>query len=165
MQAAGEEAHRAAVIKDWTVVVWASGNLECGIISKPTRQAAIRDGKDVVVSRGEISLSISVDPRDPPPHYRVSYQSGYPFRRNSAATLNIDNQAYTLIVGMAEENSEWAWPPSTEDDSKVVDAMKRGLNAVITATSRRGTDVKDTFSLLGVTDALKLAEQRCSVNP
>ena len=165
MQAAGEEAYRVAVIKDWTVVVWASGDLECGIISKPRRQVAIRGGKEAVVRRGKISLSISVDPRDPPPHYRVSYQSGYPFRQNSAATLNIDNQAYTLIVGTAEENSEWAWPPSAEDDNKVVDAMKMGLNAVITATSRRGTEVKDTFSLLGVTDALKLAEQRCAVNP
>ena len=165
MQAAGEEAYRAAVVKDWTVVVWASGDPECGIISRPTRRAAIRGGKEAVAGRGGSSLSVSVDPGDPPPHYRVSYRSGYPFRRNSAAALSIDGQAFRLMVGATEADSEWAWPPSAEDDGKVVDAMKRGLSAVITAASRRGTEVRDTFSLLGVTDALKLAERRCAVNP
>ena len=163
-QAVGEELVGVDNVKDWTVYQTSSGDLECGIISKPTQQVAIRDGKEVVVRRGQIMLAVSVDPKDPPPHYRVSYQSGYPYKQNSTVTLNIDNESYTLEIGRTEVDNEFAWPPSAEDDNQVVNAMKKGLNAVLTATSRRGTETKDTFSLLGVSDALKIAEQRCSVN-
>lgn len=164
MQAVGEELRGVDHIKDWTIYMTTADDLECGIISLPKQQLAIRDGKEVEVKRGEIYLAVSVDPKDPPPHYRVSYQSGFPFKQNSTVTLNIDNESYTFEVGRTEVDNEFAWPPSPEDDNKVVDAMKKGLNAVLTATSRRGNEIRDTFSLLGVSDALKIAEQRCSVN-
>ena len=40
--------------------------------------------------------------------------------------------------------------------------MKRGTEAVLTARSERGTQTKDTFSLLGFTAAIEDAEKRCS---
>jgi len=39
--------------------------------------------------------------------------------------------------------------------------MKRGVDAVLTARSTRGTQTKDTFSLLGYTAAVEEAEKRC----
>ncbi|MEM6375482.1 MAG: invasion associated locus B family protein, partial [Pseudomonadota bacterium] len=54
-----------------------------------------------------------------------------------------------------------AWPASTSDDAKIVAAMKRGTDAVLTARSSRGTVTKDTFSLLGFTAALDEADSRC----
>ena len=39
--------------------------------------------------------------------------------------------------------------------------MKRGVDAVLTARSSRGTQTKDTFSLLGYTAAVEEAEKRC----
>ena len=45
---------------------------------------------------------------------------------------------------------------------KIVTAMKRGTEAVLTARSERGTQTKDTFSLLGFTAAIEDAETRCT---
>ena len=39
--------------------------------------------------------------------------------------------------------------------------MKRGAEAVLTARSARGTQTKDTFSLLGFTAAIEDADKRC----
>ncbi len=149
-------------VKDWTVYQSTSGEMECGIISKPKESINTRNGKLAVVKRGDILLAVTIDPKLPKPHYLISFQSGYPFKQASTVTMRVDNTSFTLEVGKTEADAEWAWPAA--DDGRIVNAMKKGINAVLTAVSRRGTDTKDTFSLLGVTDALKLAEERCSVS-
>ena len=53
-------------------------------------------------------------------------------------------------------------PVSPSDDAKLVAAMKRGSNAVVTGVASRGTTTKDTFSLLGFTAATEDAEKRCA---
>jgi invasion protein IalB len=40
-------------------------------------------------------------------------------------------------------------------------ALKAGSSAVLTARSARGTQTKDTFSLLGFTAAMEESEARC----
>ena len=69
----------------------------------------------------------------------------------------VDGTEFELIT-----EGEWAWPATEGEDLKVVAAMKRGTEAVLTARSERGTQTKDTFSLLGFTAALAEAEKRCS---
>ena len=149
------------VVKNWTVYQSKNVPLECGIISRPTESVNTKDGKLAAVKRGEILLAVTIDPKLTGSRYLVSFQSGYPFKKDSTVTMRIDNRAFTLEIGKTDSDSEWAWPPS--DDEVIVNAMKRGVNAVLTAVSRRNTDTKDTFSLLGVTEALKIAEERCSV--
>ena len=56
---------------------------------------------------------------------------------------------------------EWAWPATTADDAKIITAMKRGASAVLSGRSGRGTNTKDTFSLLGFTAAVEDAAKRC----
>ncbi len=48
------------------------------------------------------------------------------------------------------------------DDAKIVTALKRGTNAILSARSGRGTLTKDTFSLSGFTAAVEDAEKRCN---
>ena len=157
-----EEAEIVGVtdVKDWTVYQSKTGDLECGIIARPTESVNTKDGKLAVVKRGDILLAVTIDPSSTLSRYFVSFQSGYPFKKASTVTMRIDNRTFTLEIGQTEANNEWAWPPA--DDDVIVEAMKRGINAVLTAVSRRNTNTKDTFSLLGVTDALKIAEERCS---
>ena len=149
-----------AVVKNWTVYQSKTGDLECGIIARPTESINTKDGKLAVVKRGDILLAVTIDPSSTSSRYLVSFQSGYPFKKASTVTMRIDNRTFTFEIGQTEADSEWAWPPA--DDDVIVEAMKRGINAVLTAVSRRNTDTKDTFSLLGVTDALQIAEERCS---
>ena len=57
---------------------------------------------------------------------------------------------------------EWAWPASAEEDTRIVDALKNGSEAVLTGQSGRGTVTRDTFSLLGFTSAVDQARTRCT---
>lgn len=70
--------------------------------------------------------------------------------------INIGGSEFEMFT-----EGEWAWPASASDDAKIIAAMKRGADAVLTARSSRGTVTKDTFSLLGYTAALEEAEKRC----
>jgi invasion protein IalB len=54
-----------------------------------------------------------------------------------------------------------AWAASEQDDARLITAMKRGSDAVLTARSSRGTQTQDTFSLLGFTAAVEDADARC----
>ena len=56
---------------------------------------------------------------------------------------------------------EFAWAKDPVADKEIVAAMKIGVTAVITGISKRGTQTKDTISLIGFTAALEDAEKRC----
>ena len=47
------------------------------------------------------------------------------------------------------------------DEERLVNAMKTASEAVVTGTSKRGTVVRDTYSLSGFADALDKAQAAC----
>jgi len=87
---------------------------------------------------------------------QITFTGGYPFADGSTVNMKIGDDEFELFT-----EGEWAWPATTEDDAKILAAMKRGIDAVLTARSTRGTQTKDTFSLLGYTAAVEEAEKRC----
>ena len=128
---------------------------ECWAVSSPTETVNTRDGRVVAVRRGDILLMTFYRP-EAGVSGQVTFTGGYPFAGGSTVNLNIGGQEFELFT-----EGEWAWPASTSDDSKIIAAMKRGADAVLTARSSRGTTTKDTFSLLGYTAAVEEAEKRC----
>lgn len=68
----------------------------------------------------------------------------------------IGSDGYELFT-----EGEWAWPANAEDDVKIVAAMRRGAQAIITGLSTRGTTTVDSFSLIGFSAALDDANARC----
>ena len=87
----------------------------------------------------------------------VSFTGGYPFAEGSTATMDIGGTTFELFT-----EGEYAWPATPADDQKIMTAIKRGVDATITARSSRGTQTKDTFSLLGATAMIAEAEKRCT---
>ncbi|MCY3878122.1 MAG: hypothetical protein OXF74_02955 [Rhodobacteraceae bacterium] len=142
--------------RNWTVYKSIVGVAECGVIAKPTSTVNTRDGKRAEVARGDILLAITVLPNA---RYRqlVSFQGGYPFKKGSVVTMTIGGRVFELDPGTERQSEEWAWPHPGQDD-EVVEAMKQGRDAVVTGFSWRDTKTEDTFSLLGLTAALALAE-------
>ncbi|MEM6483051.1 MAG: invasion associated locus B family protein [Pseudomonadota bacterium] len=128
---------------------------ECWAVSSPTETVNTRDGRVVAVRRGDILLMTFFRPGADVAG-QVTFTGGYPFAGGSTVNINISGQEFEMFT-----EGEWAWPASTSDDAKIVAAMKRGTDAVLTAQSARGTVTKDTFSLLGFTAAFDEAEQRC----
>jgi hypothetical protein len=128
---------------------------ECWAVSAPTETVNTRDGRVVAVRRGDILLMTFFRP-GAGVQGQVTFTGGYPFAPGSTVNMRVGDEGYELFT-----EGEWAWPASAEDDAKILAAMKRGVDAVLTARSARGTQTKDTFSLLGYTAAVDEAEKRC----
>lgn len=147
--------NRVAAKTDWSVFVEDNPN-ECWGVSTPKEIVNSRDGRVVAARRGQILLMVFYRPAAGATG-QVAFTGGYPFASGSTVNVNVDGTQFELFT-----EGEWAWPATTADDAKIITAMKRGTEAVVTAVSSRGTETKDTFSLLGFTAAIEEAEQRCS---
>ncbi|MBO9447628.1 invasion associated locus B family protein [Ruegeria sp. R14_0] len=147
--------NRVAAKTDWSVFV-EDDPTECWSVSAPKETVNTRGGRVVSVRRSDILLFVFYRP-NAEVKGQVTFTGGYPFASGSTVNLEIDGTQFELIT-----EGEWAWPATEGEDLKVVAAMKRGTEAVLTARSERGTQTKDTFSLLGFTAAIEDAEKRCT---
>jgi len=152
---AQESSNRVAANTDWSVFVEDNPN-ECWGVSAPKETVNSRDGNVVEVRRGDILLFVFYRP-GAAVQGQVAFTGGYPFASGSTASMDIGGTTFELFT-----EGEWAWPATPEDDAKIVAAMKRGSGATLTARSGRGTQTRDTFSLLGFTAAVEEAERRCA---
>lgn len=152
---AQEETNRVAAETDWSVFT-GDDPTECWAVTAPKETVNTRAGNVVQVRRGEILLFVTFRPESNVAA-EVSFTGGYPFAEGSTATMEIAGTTFELFT-----EGEYAWPASPAEDAKIVTAMKRGANAVVTARSSRGTQTKDTFSLLGATSMIEEAESRCA---
>ena len=149
--------NQVAAKTDWAVFEEQDPK-ECWAVSEPKETENTRDGrvlKKNEVRRGKILLMAFFRPAAGVKG-QLGFTGGYPFAGGSTVTLDVDGAQYELFT-----EGEWAWPASAADDGKIIAAMKRGSNAVLTARSARGTVTKDSFSLLGFTAALDEADKRC----
>lgn len=147
--------NRVAAETDWSVFQ-ETDPVECFGVSAPKEQVNTRDGQPVAVSRGETLLFVFYRPAAGVTG-QVTFTGGYPFAPDSTVTLEIGGTQFTLFT-----EGEWAWPASPEEDARIVEAMKRGSQAILTGVSGRGTQTQDTFSLLGFTAAVEQAQARCA---
>nr|WP_306130938.1 invasion associated locus B family protein [Roseovarius sp. MMSF_3350] len=149
-----ESTNQVAAKTAWSVFEDADPK-ECWAVSSPTETVNTKDGRVVAVRRGDILLMTFFRP-GAGVQGQITFTGGYPFAGGSTVNVNIGGTEFEMFT-----EGEWAWPASAADDAKIIAAMKRGADAVLTARSGRGTVTKDTFSLLGYTAALEEAEKRC----
>lgn len=106
------------------------------------------------VSRGAIHFIVTIRPSN---RNEVATIVGYPIHETNAnASTAVDGRSYPMVT---QGNS--AWLASVEDEPGFVGAMRAGATMVVRATSQRGTNTVDTYSLRGVTAALNRAAQEC----
>ncbi len=147
--------NRVNVATDWSVFV-EDNPTQCWIVSSPTGTENTKGGRVVAVNRGDVLMFVSFWPGSNKLG-EVSFAGGYPFAEGSTVNLTIGDSSFEMFTA-----DESAWAASAADDNKIITAMKRGVNAVISGRSSRGTNTKDTFSLRGFTAAIEDAEKRCS---
>ncbi len=155
MAAAQEVTNRVAADTDWAVFE-GSDPKECWAVTAPKGSTNTRDGRSVSVRRGDVLLFVTYRPEQNVAG-EISFTGGYPFAEGSTATMDVSGTTFELFT-----EGEYAWPATPADDLKIITSMKRGANAVLTARSSRGTETKDTFSLLGATAMIEDAEKRCA---
>ncbi len=149
-----QSTNRVAAKTDWSVFV-EDDPTECWAVSSPKETINTKDGRVVAVRRSEILLFVSYRPGSGVKS-ELSFTGGYPFADGSTVTAQVGSDTYEFFT-----SGENAWPASTADDTKIIAAMKRGAEVLITGRSARGTVTKDRFSLLGFTAAVEEAAKRC----
>ncbi|MDF1726186.1 MAG: hypothetical protein P1U53_00420 [Sulfitobacter sp.] len=149
-----QSTNRVAAKTDWSVFV-EDNPTECWSVSTPKEAVNSRDGRVVAVNRGQTLLMVFYRP-SAGAKGQVAFTGGYPFASGSTVTMDISGNTFELFT-----EGEWAWPATTEDDGRIITAMKRGADAIVSGRSGRGTNTKDTFSLLGFTAAVEDAAKRC----
>ena len=147
--------NQVAAKTDWSVFEDKDPK-ECWAVSSPKETVNTKDGRVVAVRRGDILLMAFYRPAAGVKG-QLTFTGGYPFAPSVPVTLDVDGTVFELF-----SEGEWAWPASAGDDAKIIASLKRGTKAVLTARSARGTQTKDTFSLLGFTAAVEEAEKRCN---
>ncbi|MDE1995191.1 MAG: hypothetical protein KGI75_21995 [Rhizobiaceae bacterium] len=91
------------------------------------------------------------------PGQNISYEPqammGYPLKENSKVNVTIDKQTFVMFT-----KDKAAWVENAAQEPALVAALKSGHSLGITATSKKGTGTSYTYSLKGVTAALKQIE-------
>lgn len=152
-----QSTNRVAAKTDWSVFV-EDNPTQCWSVSTPKETVNSRGGRVVAVNRGQTLLMVFFQPTAGA-NGQVTFTGGYPFAEGSTVTLEISGQSFELFTDPQEP--EWAWPATTDDDAKIIAAMKSGASAIVSGRSGRGTNTKDTFSLLGFTATVEDAAKRC----
>ena len=150
-----QSTNRVASKTDWSVFVEENPK-QCWVVSSPKETVNTKGGRVVAVTRGDILMFVSYWP-GAGKLGEVSFTGGYPYPDGGTVKLEIGSNEFELFT-----SNETAWALTPEDDNRIINAMKRGAQAVVTGVSRRETVTKDSFSLLGFTAALEDAAKRCA---
>jgi hypothetical protein len=87
---------------------------------------------------------------------------GYQYRDGSTVTVQVGSAGFAFFT-KNEANAGGAWVLNPADQPKLIAALRNGSNAVVTGTSRRGTQTRDTYSLTGIGDAIDKIHQACGM--
>ena len=146
-----------ATFKSWRLYVEGDGaTKQCFIVGEPART------RPANVRRGDIFLTIAHRPGQGVRN-EISVRIGYPFSEESNPFARIGSDTFRFFTGAKAKTgaAEWAWLESLTDQSRMVKAMKRGNELVFKGTSKRGTLTTDSYSLLGVTAAMRALDAAC----
>lgn len=106
-------------------------------------------------NRSAIVFYISAWPKDGIKS-EVSIKLGYPARPDTPVTVTVGSDEFQLFT-----KDDRAYVADATDELKLIEAMKKGSSLVVKATSARGTETTDTYSLQGITKALQEMASAC----
>lgn len=138
---------RIQQFKAWGAYSYKSGNSTvCYVLSVPTSK------EPASVDHGDIFFIISQRPGQ-----NISYEPqammGYPLKADSKVNVTIDKKNFVMFV-----KDKAAWVENAAEEPALVAAMKTGSNMTVKATSLRGTGTSYSYSLAGLSQALKQIE-------
>ncbi len=136
---------------DWIAYYYQDkGGVVCYMASTPKKD----EGK--YTKRGDIYTVITHRPAEKS-YDVVNINAGYTYKPNSKVVVKIGNKSYNRLF----IDGDKAWAIDESADKELVSAMKRGSRMIITGTSNKGTDTKDTYSLSGFSQAYLAISKKC----
>ena len=135
---------------DWSVYTAEGSPKVCFAVSQP------KESSPKNVRRGPIYFYVSHYPADKVAG-EISVKMGYPFPPGGKTTVSVGSDKFELFT-----KDEGAFVEKTEDEGKLVGAMKAGSAMTVQGRSARGTSTSDNYSLSGISDALERIAKECS---
>lgn len=126
-----------------------AGHNICYVVSKP------KSKKPSNANRAAIVFYISAWPKDGVRN-QVSVKLGYPINKDKTITAQVGTDVFKMAA-----RGERAYIYDATQELKLLEAMKKGATMVLKATSQRGTRTTDTYSLSGISAALKALASNC----
>jgi hypothetical protein len=147
----GLAAERVAQFEKWEVVTFEEdGATGCYIMARPAKE----EGN--YTERGPVAAFVTHRPTAGEIGV-VSIAAGYAYDPASTPRIEIGGESFNLF---AQGENAWA---HDNDDPKIVAAMKAGNSMVVVGVSERGTETRDTYSLIGFTRASAAAAEACGL--
>jgi hypothetical protein len=151
--AAAEPATLLGVFQNWSAYsAGTGGDMTCYALSQP-RATQPRGAK-----RGPIYLMVSDWPgRKVKAEPQVVL--GYPVKENAPAAVAVGGAKFAFFA----RGDGSAWLQSLGDTARLMETLGKGVSAVATGVSARGTKTSDTYSLAGFGDALAKIHDVCKM--
>lgn len=134
----------------WSTYTYTNAGAKvCYAVTQPT------DMQPKGVNRDPVFMFITNRPKEGVKH-EISVVTGYPYKEGSKTQVKIGDSSFAMYT-----KDQGAWVDNAAEESRFIAAMKGGSDMVVSGTSRRGTVTTDTYSLKGVTAALKRIDGEC----
>lgn len=145
--ASAQSPTRIQQFKAWGAYSYKSGNATvCYVLSVPTAK------EPAAVDHGDIFFIVSQRPGQ-----NISYEPqammGYTLQANSKVNVTVDGKSFVMFT-----KDKAAWVENAAEEPALVAAMRSGSSMTVNATSARGTKTSYSYSLSGISAALKQIE-------
>jgi invasion protein IalB len=131
-----------------------SGRKVCFALAKPS--SSVDSPPNRRTAANAVYMFVSTRPDEKVANEVSLLITGYAFKPNSDASLAIGNAPFAMYT-----QNDGAWVKNAGDETRMVEAMRKGADLVIKATTSKGTQTTDTFSLKGISQALDRVAQEC----
>lgn len=119
--------------------------------------AAARADRTQGGEKGRTGTALAVTHRGKA-HNEVSLIGDYGFKDGSTATLKVGATKQSLMT-----KGKSAWAKDAKADQEIIAAMIKGKDVVLTTTPAKGSEITDTVSLTGFSQALAAIDRACGV--
>jgi len=130
------------------------GHKVCFALSKPTSSQDNPPNRRTAANA--VYLFISSRPDEKVSNEVSILVTGYAFKPNSEANVTVAGSGFAMYT-----QNDGAWVKNAAEEAKLIEALRKGPDLVVKATTSRGTQTIDTFSLKGISQALDRALQEC----
>ena len=140
---------------DWGAYTASPGGQKvCFALAKPT--SSVDNPPNRRTAANAVYMFISTRPAEKVSNEVSMLVTGYVFKPNSEASVAVGTANFAMYT-----QNDGAWVKNAAEESKLIEAMRKGADVAIKASTSRGTQTTDTFSLKGIAQAMDRASQEC----
>ena len=140
---------------DWGAYTASPGGQKvCFALAKPA--SSVDNPPNRRTAANAVYLFISTRPVEKVSNEVSVLVTGYEFKANTEASVAVGGSNFAMYT-----QKDGAWIKNAAEESKLLETMRKGADVVIKATTSRGTQTTDTFTLKGIAQAVDRAAQEC----